>query len=174
MRLSMVAILSVAAGFAVSKPAPAQAPAPFDGGWMTCEEWQGSEICEYKLLAQHGDRVCGLQSYFATNAYYEQRFVGTARGNMAHIDRICGDPGSETDSYCEGQAPNGAEKVGWEATDQTLYLCNGELIGAAGDGAVSCAGVEPGTGMPRARSLGDHGPDDADRAWLASCAAGAE
>lgn len=174
MRLVMVAILSVAAGVAVSKPAPAQAPAPFDGAWMSCEEWQGSEICEYKLLAQHGDRVCGLQSYFATNAYYGQRFVGTVKANVAHIEKICGDPGSETDTYCEGQAPDHAEKVGWGATDQTLFLCNGELLGADGADATSCAGLKRGTGMPKVRSLGDQGPDADDRAWLASCAAGAE
>lgn len=174
MRLAMIALLSIAAGVSVAKPAPAQAPAPFDGAWMSCETWQGAEICDYTLLAQRGTRVCGVQRYFATNSYYEQRFVGTVKANVAHIEKICGDPGSETDTYCAGRAPSGAEKVGWGASEEKLFLCNGRLRGASGEDAASCAGATRQSGMPRVRTLGDQGPEPEERAWLASCATGAE
>ena len=47
MRLVMVAILSVAAGVAVSKPAPAQAPAPFDAGQVQIAIVQNSSQGDY-------------------------------------------------------------------------------------------------------------------------------
>lgn len=174
MRLVLIAILPIAAGMSASTPAPALAPAPFDGMWRSCETYQGAEICEYKMLAQRGDRVCGLQRYFATNAYYEQRFVGTVKANVAHIGKICGDPGSETDTYCTGRAPDDAAKVGWSASDEKLFLCNGRLLAASGDDPASCAGVARQSGLPRVRVAGGDGPQPDDRAWLASCARGAE
>lgn len=174
MRLAMTAILSIAAGIAASAPAPAQAPVQFNGLWRSCETYRDSEICEYKMLAQRGNRICGIQSYFATNAYYEQRFVGTVKANVAHIEKICGDPGSETDTYCAGRAPENAEKVGWQAYDEKLFLCNGRLLATSGDAAASCAGVKRQSGLPRVRAASGDGPQPEDRAWLASCAAGAE
>lgn len=174
MRLAMTAILSVAAGLSAASPAPAFAPAPFEGAWMRCETYRGTEVCEYKLLAQRGDRVCGVQRYFATNAYYEQRFVGTVKGHVAHIEKICGDPGSETDTYCAGRAPDMAEKVGWGTSDQKLFQCRGRLFGASSEAGTDCRGLARSAGMPRVRSLGGQGPQPDDRAWLASCAAGAE
>ncbi|HKX87751.1 MAG TPA: hypothetical protein VJM13_00960 [Sphingopyxis sp.] len=174
MRLAITAILTIAAGVSASTPAPALAPAPFDGLWRSCEPYQGSEICTYRMLVQRGDRVCGVQRDFATNAYYEHRFVGTVKANVAHIEKICGDPGSETDTYCAGRAPDGAEKVGWAAAEQKLFLCNGRLLAASGDDAASCAGVSRRSGLPRVRAAGGDGPQPDDRAWLASCAAGAE
>lgn len=173
MRLALVAILSAAAGVAAATPAPAQAPAPFEGAWMSCDSWQGSEICDFTMLAQRGDRVCGLQRYFATNAYYEQRFIGTAKANVAHIEKICGDPGSETDTYCAGRAPSGAAKTGWQATDRTLGLCDGRLLSGR-KGFHPCTGASRRLGMPKVEDLGEQGPEPEDRAWLASCVAGAE
>lgn len=180
MRFMMVAILSVAAlGCGVSATKPAPVAEPFTGKWMRCETWQGAEICEYKQLVQRGNRVCGVQRYFATNAYYEQRFVGTAKANVARIEKICGDPGSETDIYCTGRAPSDAEKVGWEASNEKLALCNGRLHGASegdapGCGAVSRAAGLPAAGLPKAKSLKGDGPGPEDLAWLKSCAGGAE
>jgi hypothetical protein len=172
-RLVMISLL-VAAGSSMPIASPARAPAPFDGAWMDCQTWRGSEICEYTLLAQRGTRVCGLQRYFATNAYYEQRFVGTAKANAAHIEKICGDPGSETDTYCAGRAPSSAEKVGWGKSDETLLLCNGRLLSASGGATADCAGATKQSGMPRVRSLGDQAPDAEEQAWLKSCTAGAD
>ena len=174
MRLATAVILTITAGIAASTAAPALTPAPFEGAWMSCDTWQGAEICEYKMLAQRGNRVCGVQRYFATNAYYEHRFVGTAKANVAHIEKICGDPGSETDTYCAGRAPDGAEKVGWAASDEKLFLCNGRLLAASGDDAASCVGLSRRSGLPRVRAAGGDGPQPDDLAWLASCAAGAE
>ena len=174
MRLFKVAILSVAAlgaGVSATKPAPA---APFNGMWMSCETWQGARICDYRVLAQRGDRVCGVQRYFATNSYYEQRFVGTAKANVARIEKICGDPGSETDTYCAGKAPSGAEKVGWGTSDETLFVCGGRLHSTAAGDAPACAKVNREAGVPKVSSLGGEGPEASERAWLASCASGAE
>ncbi|WP_447930652.1 hypothetical protein [Sphingopyxis fribergensis] len=174
MRLATAAILSITAGVSASTSAPALAPAPFEGAWMSCETYQGAEVCDYTVLAQRGGRVCGVQGYFATNAYYEQRFVGTVKANVAHIEKICGDPGSETDTYCAGRAPDGAEKVGWGTSDEKLFICGGRLHAASGAGSTSCAGITRQSGTPRVRSPGERGPAPEDRAWLASCADGAE
>lgn len=177
MRLFTVALLSIASlgvGVSATKPAPVPAPAPFDGAWMSCETYQGSRICSYNLLAQRGDRVCGLQSYFATNAVYEQRFIATAKANVARIDKICGDPGSETDTYCAGKAPSHAEKVGWGTSDETLMICGGRLHGVSEGEPPSCASVSRQSGLPKVRSLGDQAPEATERAWLASCLSGAE
>ncbi|QCB54925.1 hypothetical protein E5675_11085 [Sphingopyxis sp. PAMC25046] len=173
MRLVMTVIVPIAAALWASNPAPAQAPAPFDGSWMSCDTYQGAEICEYKMLAQRGDRLCGVQRYFATNAYYEQRFVGKVNANVAHIEKICGDPGSETDTYCSGRAPSGAAKVGWQAIDRKLGLCGGRLVEGGRD-FHSCTSEGRHLGMPRADELGEQGPGPEDRAWLTSCAGGAE
>ena len=174
MRLSIAVILSIAAGISVSVPAPAAAPTPFDGAWMSCETYRGDEICSYNLLAQRGNRVCGVQRYFATSAYYEQRFVGTVTGHVAQIEKMCGDPGSETDTYCAGRAPRDAAKVGWGPSSERLFQCRGRLFSTSSDAPVSCKGVTSGMGMPRVRSLGEQGPQPEDRAWLAACAAGRE
>lgn len=174
MRLSTVAILSIAAAISLSVPAPASAPAPFNGAWISCETYRGAEICSYKLLAQRGSRVCGVQRYFATNAYYEQRFVGTVKDKVAQIEKICGDPGSETDTYCAGRAPRDAAKIGWGTSSERLFQCRGRLFSTSSDAPASCQGVTPGMGMPRVRSLGEQGPQPEDRAWLAACAAGRE
>lgn len=174
MRFVTLAILSVAAlgcGVSATKPAPA---APFNGKWMSCESWQDSEICEYKQLVQRGNRVCGVQRYFATNAYYEHRFVGTAKANVARIEKICGDPGSETDTYCTGRAPSDAVKIGWQASDEQLVLCNGRLHSANKGDAPGCGMVRGAAGFPKARSSDGDGPGPEDIAWLKSCAAGAE
>ena len=174
MRLSTVVILSIALGLSVSSPAPALAPAPFDGEWMSCETYRGAEICTYKLLAQRGNRVCGLQRYFATSAYYEQRFVGTVTGHVAQMEKICGDPGSETDTYCSGRAPRDAAKIGWGTSSERLFQCRGRLFSTSSDAPASCKGVTSDMGMPRVRSLREQGPQPEDRAWLAACAAGRE
>jgi len=174
MRPPIVVILSIALGLSVSSPAPALAPAPFDGAWMSCETYRGDEICSYKLLVQRGRRVCGVQRYFATSAYYEQRFVGTVTGHVAQIEKMCGDPGSETDTYCAGRAPRDAAKIGWGPSSERLFQCRGRLFSTASDATVSCKGVTSGWGMRGVRSLREQGPQPEDRAWLAACAAGRE
>ena len=175
MRLFTVAMLSIASlGTGVSATKPNPAAEPFNGAWMSCETYQGSRICDYTLLAQRGDRVCGLQSYFATNSVYEQRFVAKAKTNLARIEKICGDPGSETDTYCAGKAPSGAEKVGWGTSNETLMMCGGRLHGVSDGEAAICPKMNRQAGLPKVRSLGDQAPEAAERAWLASCVAGSE
>ena len=173
MRIGMPVILSVAAlgtGLSATKPDAT----PFDGAWMSCETWQGARICGYKLLVQRGSRVCGVQRDFATNAYYHQRFIGTAQGNSLRIDKICGDPGSETDPYCAASAPPTAEKVGWGASDKGLVVCGDRLHGVSEGDGFSCAKAIRAAGLPKVRSLRGEGPEPEDRAWLKSCAGGAE
>ncbi|MBL0916390.1 MAG: hypothetical protein IBJ13_13035 [Sphingopyxis sp.] len=171
MRLAPLLLLPFAAlmtGGAASAPTRM----PFDGAWMNCEAYRGSSICSYKLMRQTGTRVCGVQRDFATNAYYTQRFIATAEGKNARIDRICGDPGSETDTYCTGRAPAGAEKIGWGASNRTLHACGDHLYGADSGKAFSCAAARPEAGLPKVRTLSNEGPEPEDEAWLAACAAG--
>jgi hypothetical protein len=154
------------------------APAPLSGSWQSCEDYQGSSVCAWTTMVQSGARVCGMQQDFATNAYYTHRLVGTAAGNRVHFDRICGDPGSETSTYCAGQEPPGLApgdrvEVGWGRYDLTHYVCNGRLYTARPGQPARCAGVSRAVGMPRVPAsrlpltAGDH-------AWLAACAAGRE
>jgi hypothetical protein len=147
-------------------------PAPFTGSWQSCEDYQGSSICAWRVMVQSGTRVCGMQQDFATNAYYTHRLIGTAEGNRVHFDRICGDPGSETSTYCA--EPPGLEagetvQVGWGRYDLDLDLCNGRL---SADPAGCPAGGRA-SGMPRVPASRVPLPAE-DRAWLASCAAGRE
>ncbi len=174
MRLALTAFLSIVAGVSASAPAPALAPAPFDGAWMSCDTYQGARVCSYLLLTQRGSRVCGLQHYFATNRLYWQRFVGTARANMVKIDRICGDPGSETDTYCAGQAPSDAKRQGWGTSDKSLHLCRGRIFSVRDGEKFTCSEVHPEGGLPKVRSLRRQGPQPEDAVWLKSCTAGAE
>lgn len=74
MRLLALALLPFAA-LLTGGAAPERPRAPFDGAWMSCETYRGAQICSYKLMRQSGARVCGVQQYFATNAYYVQRFI---------------------------------------------------------------------------------------------------
>ncbi len=173
MRVVIVTVMALAvlgAGVSASRPKSS----PFDGAWMTCQTWRSARICVYKLLVQRRDRVCGIQSDFATNAYYYQRFVGRARGNSLQIDKICGDPGSETDTFCAGSAPASAQKVGWGASDQSLYVCDGRLhIGSNGH-EFSCANASRSAGLPKVRSLKGEGVTAEDRAWLKACVGGSD
>jgi hypothetical protein len=171
MRLASLALLPFTA-LLTGGAAPERTPRPFDGAWMSCETYQGASICSYTLMVQKGARVCGVQRDFATNAYYTQRFIATAEGKSARIDRICGDPGSETDTYCAGGAPAGAEKVGWGTSNRTLHACGSRLYGADKGEAFSCAAARPEAGLPKVRTLSGEGPEPDDAAWMASCAAG--
>jgi len=171
MRLASLALLPFAA-LMTGGAAPEPVRRPFDGAWMSCETYQGARICSYTLMVQTGTRVCGVQRDFATNADYTQRFVATAEGKSASIDRICGDPGSETDTWCAGQAPAGAEKVGWGSSNRTLHACGARLYGADSNQPFSCADARPAAGMPKVRSLGGEGPEADDKAWIAACARG--
>ena len=172
MRFWKVTIVSMAAlgtGLSASKPPPAQ---PFNGTWMSCETYQGSSICTYKAIVQRGERVCGVQSDFATNRFYIQRFVGTARGNVVEIDKICGDPGSETDTYCAGRAPADAAKAGWGSSDRQLTLCKGRLHTGDKGEASRCTGASAREGLPKVSRLNGEGPEPEDQAWMASCLKG--
>ncbi|MDO9369919.1 MAG: hypothetical protein Q7T68_15235 [Sphingopyxis sp.] len=173
MRL-MIAVIVSAAALGVGVSATKPTPAPFEGAWMSCETYQGGRICGYKLLVQRGSRVCGIQRDFATNAYYQQRFVGTARANSVKIDKICGDPGSETDTYCAGQTSQRDVKSGWGTSINSLYDCGGRLHGAKSDYGFRCDAANRAAGLPKVRSLKGEGPEPEDAAWLKSCAAGAE
>lgn len=79
--------------------------------------------------------------------------------------RICGDPGSETDSFCTGQASKDAEKVGWTSYDRTLYLCDGRL-------SENPAGWTCTNDLDMARVSTDRlSLSDEDRGWLVACTA---
>ena len=171
MRLVSLALLPFAA-FAAGGAAPEPAKAPFDGAWMSCETYRGATICAYKRMMQRGTRVCGVQRDFATSAYYTQRFIATADGKSARIDKICGDPGSETDTYCAGQAPASAAKVGWGTSDQTLFACGNSLYSTDNGAGFACSKAAKAAGLPKVRSLGGEGPEPEDAAWMASCLGG--
>ncbi len=111
--------------------------------------------------------MCAIRQDFATNAYYTHRLIGTVNANRVHFDRICGDPGSETDTFCAGHAPEGAQKIGWSSYDQTVHLCESGLS----DTPTGCTGTQDDQQMARVST--DRLPlSDEDRDWLAACANG--
>ncbi len=177
MRLVTIVSLSIAAlglGVSASKPAPA----PFEGSWLRCDTNAGYRVCGYAQTTQRGQRVCGIEGYVATNSFYHTRFVGTAEGTSARIDKICGRPGSETDTHCADQAPrhlDPSEKVGWGTSRDKFYVCKGRIHGRSDDQLFDCATAVRDAGMPKVRRLPkSDGPDEIERAWLASCTAGRE
>ena len=172
MRLAMAAVISIAAlggGVAATEPDAE----PFNGAWMLCDVWRGAEICGYRVLAQRGSRVCGVQRYFADSAYHEERFVGTAKANIVNLEKVCGDPGPENIPSCSGRALTKAAKTGWQATNRTVGLCNGWMYGGHAR-FHPCTGMGRRLGMPRVDNPGDRGPGAEDRAWLASCVRGTD
>jgi hypothetical protein len=177
MRLVTVVVLSIAAmGSSVS--ASKSAPAPFEGSWLRCDSNAGYRLCSYARTTQRGKRVCGVEGYVATNSVYQTRFVGTAEGISVRIDKICGRPGSETDTHCGDQAsrdPGPGEKVGWGTSRNIFHVCKDRLHSRPGDQPFDCATAIRDAGMTKVRRLpkGD-GPDEIERAWLVSCTAGRE
>jgi hypothetical protein len=117
-----------------SEPRPASHPQPspdaqpgvaaetnhglFAGSWQSCDTASPEECSRY-LLAQRGDRICGTWSYVATGDHYEGRLIAEAfSASAARRRRICGRPGSETQTECED---------GWETIDKPLHVCDGSL-----------------------------------------------
>lgn len=152
---------------AIGHGAEGTSPAPVTASWERCETYLGASVCAWTVLVQNGARVCGVQQDFATNAYYTHRLIGTAEGNRVHFDRICGDPGSETGTFCTGSAPENAVDVGWGHYDRTLHLCDGFLS----DGPDGCSEAPDDMAMLSV-PVGSLPLSEDDRAWLDACASG--
>lgn len=101
---------------------------PFAGAWEACEGTTSPEECSRYLLLQHGGRICGTWSYFASGKAYEGRVIARAASSTeAQRTHVCGRPGSETDTACDD---------GWQRIDKPLRLCDGNLGDLTGaDGA---------------------------------------
>lgn len=160
---------------------PERGPDPLDASWVDCEAFQGSTICSYEVTEQEGDRVCGIRRYFATNRYYWLRYVAKVEGDIARFEKICGDPGSDTDTYCAGQAPASAVRVGWGTSDELIAACHGGRIDAESGKAVGCASTTPSAPVrpgkdwaARVHDLDAKGPDGENRDWLKRCVAGSD
>jgi hypothetical protein len=168
MRLAAVLVAALfipAAGHATEAPSPA----PFAASWERCGTLHGASVCTWMTMRQNGTRVCAVREDFATNAYYTHRLTGTADGNRVHFDQICGDPGSETETFCAGSAPEGEVNVGWGAYDRTLSVCDGLLS----EGAAACTGEPDDAAMTNVPA--DSLPlSEEDLAWLNACEGGLE
>lgn len=156
-----LAAMSLSASAVPSDPGEETARA---AAWESCGTLRGASVCTWTALVRRGGQVCAVRQDFATNTYYVHRLMGVAAGDGARFTRICGDPGSETDSFCEGQAPDGAEKVGWTSYDQTVRICDGRLS----FGAAECSATSEDDMRPVAFS--ELPMSDDDRAWLTTCA----
>lgn len=96
----------------------------FEGAWSSCEGAASHDECSRYVLVQRGQRICGTWSYLASGQAYEGRLaarvISTTR---ARRTRVCGRPGSETDTECD---------AGWQTIDRPLEICNGRLSDIAG------------------------------------------
>lgn len=169
-----IAVILLAALLIPAAPARSQqaASAPFNGDWWECRTTRGVEVCDGTFLVQNGARVCGASSESSANYYYNSRFVATANGNQARVERICGTMAATR--RCTGQAPEGDPNVGWSTADHSLLVCNGRLRGVGRGESASCTGGRRDAGLPRARSsqVRETVLAGEDRAWLEACAAG--
>ncbi|WP_449466803.1 hypothetical protein [Stenotrophomonas humi] len=103
---------------------PATVAGPFAGAWESCDGAVSPDECSRYLLIQHGDRICGTWSYFATGKGYEGRLGARAISETkAQRTQVCGRPGSEADTECA---------AGWQKIDKPLQLCDGKLSDMAG------------------------------------------
>ncbi|MFV0625420.1 hypothetical protein ACBY01_15605 [Sphingomonas sp. ac-8] len=143
--------------------AEGEAEAPFTAGWEHCDTLRGASVCTWIAMAQKGTRVCAVAEDFATNAYQSHRLIGTATGSRVRFTKICGDPGSETDSRCPGQADEGTEKVGWTGYDRSFHLCKGRLF----ENPQGCEGGDDTSMQPVSSSRLPISEED--RGWLATC-----
>lgn len=92
---------------------------PFAGSWESCAGAEAPEQCSRYLLLQRGKRICGTWSYYASGDAYEGRVVAESVSPLeARRTRICGRPGSETDTECD---------AGWQTIDRPLRICDGKL-----------------------------------------------
>ena len=183
MRLVTAAFLSVLAlsiGIVAAQSAAKPASAPFEGTWLNCDTNGGYRVCGFAQTTQRGKRVCGIEGYWASGRFYHTRFVGTAVGTSMRIEKICGRPGSETDTHCKGQGSrylDRDEKIGWGTSRTRFYVCKGRLHSERRDRVFNCATAVRDAGMPKGRRLPtvkEDGPAQEERAWLASCTAGRE
>jgi len=114
---------------------------PFTGVWEECDEQTSPDQCGRYVLIQRGDRICGTWLYVATADVYGGQVEATAlSATTARRTRICGRPGSDTQTECSD---------GWESIDRPLQLCDGKLSESAG-GSGACTGryvrsANPGT-----------------------------
>ncbi|WP_293717262.1 hypothetical protein [Stenotrophomonas sp. UBA7606] len=85
-------------------------------------------------MIQHGDRICGTWTYFATGQENASTVVARAISETkARRTQVCGRPGSETDTPCE---------EGWQQMDRPLELCAGKLSDMTGVGDACLADYE--------------------------------
>lgn len=171
-----IAVILLAALLIPAAPARSQqaAPAPFNGSWWECRTTRGVGVCEGTFLVQSGTRVCGVSGESSSNYNYSDRFVATANGSQARIERMCGNGGTAGIPRCAGEAPEGAPNVGWGTSDRSLLVCNGRLRGIGPGASASCTGGRRDAGLPRARDsrVRETVLSGEDRAWLEACAAG--
>ncbi len=91
----------------------------FGGAWASCEGAATPDECSRYVLVQRGERICGTWSYLASGQAYEGRLAARViSATRARRTRVCGRPGSETDTECD---------AGWQTIDRPLQLCNGRL-----------------------------------------------
>jgi hypothetical protein len=154
---------NVAASTNASKPKEAAtgsyphaiASAAFAGSWESCGQADAPEQCSRYLLLQHGKRICGTWSYFASGDGYEGKVIAEASSPLeARRTRICGRPGSETRMECE---------AGWETIDRPLRLCDGKLGDLDGKNGSCFADFE------RVESAGPSLAVLAGQPWMQAC-----
>ncbi|MBB6427879.1 hypothetical protein [Sphingopyxis sp. JAI128] len=146
----------------------------FNGGWSRCDDDTGVAVCELIYVEQRGTRVCGVSEESSSNYQYRDRFVATATGDRAKLEKVCGEGGSADTSKCPGDSDVSGEAIGWTKSEASLALCNGRLV-SNNTGEVGCGIARERAGLNRSSDAGfiDNFSVE-DKQWLASCIAGQE
>ena len=118
----------------------------FQGNWEHCDRlndarWGKGTICGGYVLLQNDQNICGTWSYWASGTTYEGQLQMTAiRNKTAKKDRICGTPGSETQTECANEYTSDG---GWEAAKGYTSVCNNALQESDTPNVASCSHYYP-------------------------------
>jgi hypothetical protein len=164
------AFVILAMGLLLPMPAGSSQPVQrqFDGLWIHCSRYQGDDVCSYTMLVQHDDRLCGLWGYWASGKVYEGRLRGKVTANIAHVEEICGTPGSETSVDCAREQD--AQQI-WQRSDKMMFVCKGRLYESNVGFPASCTGTSNAASLTKAtgRMQSKVMVDREDKAWLEAC-----
>jgi len=146
----------------------------FNGGWSNCNDDDGVAVCELIYVEQRGTRVCGVSEESSSTYQYRDRFVATAKGHRAELEKVCGDGGSGATSRCPGDSEASGDGIGWTKSEASLSLCNGRLV-SGNNGELGCGIARERAGLNRSSDAGfiDNFSVE-EKQWLTSCIAGQE
>jgi hypothetical protein len=146
--------------------AHADAARPFHGVWEACQTGKGERACNYFILEQKEDRICGLWHYSANSRDYDGRLIAETEGLAGRVKFNCGTPGAETTTSCSSRPVPFAPSE-WMKADRPLLICDGRIF-ELGAHDRSCADIGKSVGLPRLSTFTQPISKE-DHEWMNAC-----